>query len=232
MGQAIALRLASEGVHLVLCDISGSRLKIAAEALHGVRVVAHRADVTRRDEALAAVALGVETFGHIDILVNVVGGIKSPRLYTPFLELSEAQWDSTFALNLKPTFHLIQAVAQAMLDRRYGKIVNISSVVYGGEGGQADYAGAKAAVASLTRSLAEEFAPHLNVNCVAPGIIQTTVVERLSEAEMQGFLNKSLMKRLGLASEIADTVAFLSSDDASFITGEIFAVSGGNHPHL
>ena len=232
MGQAIAMRLAGDGVDLILSDISGTRLNAVAQTITGVRVVTHRADATKREEAQAVVALGIESFGRIDILVNVVGGIKSTRLHTPFLELPEAQWDSTFALNLKPAFHLIQAVAPGMLERRSGKIVNIASVVLGGQSGQADYAAAKAAVASLTRSLAQEFAPHLNVNCIAPGLIQTTVIDRLSETERQGFLDQSFMKRLGQASEIADAVAFLASDAAAFMTGEILAVSGGNHPHL
>lgn len=232
MGRAIATRLAFDGVDLVLSDISGTRLVAAAESIAGVRVAAHRADATQSDEARAAVALGLETFGRIDILVNVVGGIRSSRLYTPFLELPEDQWDSTFSLNLKPAFHLIQAVAPGMLERRSGKIVNIASIVLGGEGGQADYAAAKAAVACLTRSLAQEFAPHVNVNCIAPGLIQTAGVERLTESERQGFIEQSLMKRLGQAPEIADAVAFLASDEAAFITGEIIAVSGGNHPHL
>jgi 3-oxoacyl-[acyl-carrier protein] reductase len=232
MGRAIAARLAADGVDLVLSDISGTRLAAAAEGIAGVRVATHRADATRRDEAQAVAALGIREFGRVDILVNVVGGIRAARLYTPFLELSEAQWDATFALNLKPALHLIQAVAPGMLERRSGRIVNIASVTLAGEGGQSDYGAAKAAVASLTRSLAEEFAPHVNVNCVAPGLIETTVVERLSAAERQGFLDRSVMKRLGQAGEIADAVAFLASEESAFMTGEILAVSGGNHPHL
>ena len=232
MGAAIAARLAAEGVDLVLTDISGTRLDATARRIGGDRVATRRADATVRDEALAVAAHGVARFGRIDILVNVVGGIRAARLYTPFLEMSEAQWDSTLALNLKPSFHLIQALAPGMLERRSGRIVNISSVVLGGEGGQSDYAAAKAAVAALTRSLAQEFAPHVNVNCVAPGLIETKGVERLTEAERQGFIDRSFMSRLGQPDEVAAAVAFLASDDAAFMTGEILAVSGGHHPHL
>ncbi len=146
--------------------------------------------------------------------------------------MTESQWDSTLALNLKPGFHFVQALAPGMLARRGGRIVNIASVVLAGEGGQADYAAAKAGVASFTRSLAQEFAPHLNVNCVAPGMIDTTVLQRLGDRERQSFLDRALIRRLGQASEVADAVAFLASDDAAFLTGEILAVSGGNHPHL
>ncbi|MCL4747031.1 MAG: SDR family oxidoreductase [Burkholderiaceae bacterium] len=232
MGRAIATRLAAAGVDLVLSDISGARLGAAAASIEQVRVVSHRADATNRDEARAVAALGIETFGRIDILVNVVGGIRSTRLYTPFLELDEAQWDSTFALNLKPGFHLVHALAPEMLRRGNGRIVNIASVVLAGEAGQADYAAAKAAVASFTRTLAQEFAPHINVNCISPGPIRTTVMDRMPDSELQGFIEKSFLRRLGEASEVADAVAFFSSEESAFVTGEILAVSGGNHPHL
>lgn len=232
MGRAIAARLAADGVDLVLTDISAARLAAAGEAITGVRVVTQRADATVRDEARAVAAAGVEAFGRLDILVNVVGGIRAQRLYTPFLDMPEAQWDSTLTLNLKPGFHFVQALAPGMLARRAGKIVNIASVVMAGEDGQADYAAAKAAVASFTRTLAQEFAPRVNVNCIAPGIIDTTVLQRLTDAERQSFLDRSLLHRLGQANEVADAVAFLSSDEAAYITGEILAVSGGNHPHL
>lgn len=233
MGFAVAQRLAAEGARLVLTDISGTRLEASRQALSaGAEVVALRADATQRDEALAVAALTTQAYGGADVLVNVVGGIRSRQLYTPFLEMGEDQWDATLALNLKPCFHLVQAVAPGMIARRWGRIVNFASIVLGGEGGQADYAAAKAAVAAFTRSLAEEFAPHVNVNCVAPGLIQTTVTDRLSAADHAELTGRSLHRRAGQADEVASTVAFLASDDASFLTGEILAVSGGHHPHL
>ncbi|MDE2456003.1 MAG: SDR family oxidoreductase, partial [Burkholderiales bacterium] len=215
-------------------DASASQIEAAAPEARGIadRVLAVRANAMERAEVAAVVEAGLARFGRIDVLVNVVGGIRGASLYTPFLQLDEVQWDATFALNLKPGFHLIQFVAPGMLQRGSGKIVNVASVVYAGEGGQADYAAAKASVASLTRSLAQEFAPHVRVNCIAPGLIRTSVVERLAESERQGFLDKSLLRRLGEPDEIADAVAFLCSDESSFMTGEILAVSGGNHPGL
>ena len=233
MGQAVAQRLADDGASLVLTDISGTRLETARQALAGqTAVAALRADVTQRAEALAVVACGEAAFGRIDILVNVVGGIRSPRLYTPFVEMDEAQWDSTLALNLKPGFHLIQALAPGMVQRGWGRIVNFASIVLGGEGGQADYAAAKAAVAAFTRSLAQELAPQVNVNCVAPGLIQTSVTDRLSQADRDELTGRSFHKRAGQPREVADAVAFLASDEARFLTGEVLAVSGGYHPHL
>lgn len=237
MGKAIARQLAAEGADLVLTDISQRRLAAAADELGAAlapgRALAQlRADATQRAEAASVVALAHERFGRVDVLVNVVGGIKAPRLLTPFLELSEAQWDSTFALNLKPGFNFAQLVVPGMLERAYGKIVNVASAVFGGEAGQVDYAAAKAAVASMTRSLSLELAPHVNVNCVAPGLIRTTVVERLDPDEQRHFTAQSAMKRLGEAREVAATVCFLASDEASFLTGEIVAVAGGYHPAL
>ncbi|HMO45948.1 MAG TPA: SDR family oxidoreductase [Rubrivivax sp.] len=236
MGRAVALKLAREGARLVLTDISGNRLagteRDVAEAVPDGGLVAVRANVMNRQEAAQVAARGVEAFGRIDVLINVVGGIRSPRLYTPFLELDEAQWDDTLALNLKPGFHLIRIVAPGMLACGWGRIVNVASVVFAGEAGQADYAAAKAAVASLTRTLSMEFAPHVNVNCIAPGMIQTSVFERLADEDRRRFLAKCLLNRPGLPEEIADAVAFLSSDESSFVTGEILAVSGGNHPSL
>lgn len=241
MGRAIAVKLAQEGAYLLLTDISAARLDATVKQLeattldatdHERCVVAVRADAMARAEAAPVVAAGLTRFGRIDILVNVVGGIRGASLNTPFLQLDEAQWDGTFALNLKPGFHFIQLVAPGMLERRGGKIVNVSSVVFAGEGGQAAYAAAKAAVASLTRSLAQEFAPHIHVNCIAPGLVRTNVVDRLDESERRHFVDRSLLRRLGRPEEIADVVAFLSSDESSFMTGEILAASGGNHPSL
>lgn len=236
MGYAIAMKFAKEGARLVLTDISGTRLAHSVDAIAHAHpqceIAQHRANATDATEAAGVADLALDRYGQVDILINVVGGIRSKQLYTPFLEMTEAQWDDTFALNLKPGFHLIKRLAPGMIARAYGKIVNISSIVFAGEAGQCDYAAAKAAVASWTRSLAAEFAPHVNVNCIAPGVIRTTVTERLEPADASRLTAASFLKRFGEAREIADAASFLASDEASFITGEIMAVSGGNHPSL
>jgi NAD(P)-dependent dehydrogenase (short-subunit alcohol dehydrogenase family) len=237
MGRAIAERFAREGASLVLTDISGNRLGQARDAIEptlapGAGAVAHRADVTRADEARTVVAAGVARLERIDILVNVVGGIRSETLFSPLLELDEARWDDTFRLNLKGSFHLVKLVAPGMLERRYGKIVNFASINFAGELGSSDYGAAKAAVASLTRTLAMELAPHVNVNCIAPGTIRTTVVSRMPPDELARYAAKPLLKRLGEPVDIANAALFLASDEASYITGEILAVSGGVWPAL
>ncbi len=237
MGRAIAQRFAQEGASLVLADISGARLAEGAAAVEAALAadagaVAHRADVTQGDEARAAFAAGIGRFGRIDILVNVVGGIRGTTLFAPLLALDEARWDDTFRLNLKANFHLVRAAAPGMLERRYGKIVNISSMNFAGELGSSDYSAAKAAVASLTRTLALELAPHVNVNCVAPGSIRTTVLGRMPPEEIERYAAKPLLKRIGEPLDVANAALFLASDESAYITGEILAVTGGVWPAL
>ena len=176
--------------------------------------------------------MGWITFGRIDLLVNIVGGIRAKTMFEPLVGMSETRWDDTMALNLKPNLHLSQMVIPGMLERRYGKIVNISSINFAGEVGSADYSAAKAAVASLTRTMAIELAPHINVNCIAPGIIRTSVIDRMTPDVRAHYEQKPLLKRLGEASDIANAALFLCSDESSYITGQILAVSGGIWPAL
>ncbi|MDO5369623.1 SDR family NAD(P)-dependent oxidoreductase [Paracoccus sp. (in: a-proteobacteria)] len=234
MGRAVIDRLVDDGIAgLALTDISGRRLDETVAALAGspVRVAALRGDVTRADEA-GAFAEAARAPGPVDILVNLVGGLRSPRLYTPFLDMTEEQWRATMDLNLMPGFHLIRAFSPGMLDRGWGRIVNVASIVYGGEGGQADYAAGKAAVASLTRSLAAEFAPHVTVNCVAPGLTRTSVTQNIPSDEADRLVAQGMIRRMAEPAETAAAIAFFLRDDARFLTGEMLAVSGGIRPHL
>lgn len=234
MGRAVIDRLVSDGIGgLALTDISGRRLEETVAALDGsgVRVASLRGDVTRADEAgaFAGAALGL---GQVDILVNLVGGLRSARLYTPFLEMTEEQWRATMDLNLMPGFHLIRAFAPGMLGRGWGRIVNVASIVFSGEAGQADYAAGKAAVASLTRSLAAEFAPAVTVNCVAPGLTRTSVTQNIPPEEAERLVAQGMIRRMAEPEETAAAIAFFLRDDARFLTGEMLSVSGGIRPHL
>jgi 3-oxoacyl-[acyl-carrier protein] reductase len=237
MGRTVAERFAGEGACLVITDISGNRLAEAVEAITpllkaGARLIAERADVTRAEQAATVVAAGRAVLGDIDIVINIVGGIKARALFEPMVTLTEERWDATFALNTKAILHLTKLLAPAMIARRYGKIVNISSINFAGEMGNADYGAAKAAVASLTRTMAIELAPHVNVNCIAPGSIRTSVLQRMSAEELAFYAAKPLLKRLGEPADVANACLFLASDEASYITGEILAVSGGIWPAL
>lgn len=237
MGRAVARRLVAAGAGaLALTDISAARLAETATLLAGenpaLRIEVLRADVTVAEEATGFAAMVQDSFGGADVLVNTVGGIRSPRLYTPFLDMDEAQFRATFDLNLMGNFHLIRAFAPGMVARGLGRIVNFATVVFGGEAGQADYAAAKAATASLTRSLAAELAPAVTVNAVAPGLTQTSVTQDIPPAEAARLTALAFNRRMAEPEEIAEAVAFFASDAARFVTGEIVAVSGGIHPHL
>jgi NAD(P)-dependent dehydrogenase (short-subunit alcohol dehydrogenase family) len=236
MGRAVAERFAREGASLLLTDISGNRLAESVSAITpllgiGASIAAERADVTQSAEAAAVVEAG-RTLGPIDIAINVVGGIKAKTLFEPMVTMTEERWDATFALNTKGILHLTKLLAPMMVERQYGKIINISSINFAGEMGNADYGAAKAAVASLTRTMAIEFAPHVNVNCIAPGTIRTSVLQRMSAEDLAFYAEKPLLKRLGEPVDIANACLFLASDEASYITGEILAVSGGIWPAL
>lgn len=233
MGRAVVLRLLAEGVAgLVLTDISARRLDETVQAVGDLPLLAHRADVTRADEARALAGAALAAFGRVDLLVNLVGGIRSTTLYTPFLEMDEARFRATFDLNLMGGFHLMQTLVPGMIGRQFGRVVNVASIVFGGEKGQSDYAAAKAAVASLTRSLAAEFAPHVTVNCVAPGLTNTSVTRAMPPDEAARLVAGSFIPRLAEPEETAAAIAFFLRDEARFVTGEIMAVSGGVHPHL
>ncbi|MFQ5483049.1 MAG: SDR family NAD(P)-dependent oxidoreductase, partial [Nitrospinaceae bacterium] len=204
MGRAIALRFAREGAALALNDISANRLGETEARLLPLRdeewmrtgggQVTFRGDVTDAGAAEALIEAAMDggnagggsggpgsSGGKVDILVNVVGGIRG-EINQPFDGLDAERWDDTFRLNLKGTFLLSRALGPAMRNNGYGRIVNLSSIDFAGAPFRADYGAAKAAVASLTRSLAAEFAPEVTVNCIAPGIIKTSALERLPES--------------------------------------------------
>jgi 3-oxoacyl-[acyl-carrier protein] reductase len=237
MGAAVAARLAEEGASLAICDISGDRLAASAEAIAKIRgkpggILSWRGDVRDGEDCAAFAAATLERFGRVDILANIVGGIRTEILFEPLLAMSEARWDDTFTLNLKPNFHLVKLFAAGMVEQRYGRIVNVASINFAGERGSADYGAAKAAVASLTRTLAIELAPDVTVNCIAPGTIRTRVMERLADEDLERYAAKPLLKRLGEPRDIANAVLFLGSDESAYITGEILSVSGGVWPAL
>ena len=239
MGMAVARRFAEEGAKVVITDISNSRLeegiRFVGDACDSTDdVVGLRADVSSREEVNAVAELGESTFGRIDILANIVGGYRGAHYQCParMTEMSEERWYSTLALNLKPNLYFVQRLAPGMTERGYGKIVNISSINMAGEGGSADYGAAKAAVASMTRTLAIELAPHVNVNSIAPGIIRTRVIAMIGEEVAEEYRKRSLRGRLGEPLDIANAALFLVSDESSYITGEMLPVAGGIWPAL
>ena len=234
MGAAIALRLAQEGAQLALTDISDRRLQANAQEIEqrcpGSVLLAQRGSAVI--EAEVDDFCGALGSKGVDILVNVVGGIRFKEIYKPFYEVPESRWNDTFEFNLKGIFYLVRRLCPGMQARGRGAVVNISSMVYPGEANQTDYAAAKAAVASLSRSLALEFAPSVRVNCIAPGFIATTTQGRMPEDEYRELLNRTPLKRMGKPEDIAAAVAFLASDDSAYITGALLPVAGGIKPSL
>ncbi len=227
IGETIALDFAAEGAAVVLVDIQKDKLDEVARKVSeaGGRAAVFAADVSKLDQATAAVDGAIKQFGKIDHLVNNAG-ITRDNL---FLRMKEEEWDAVLAVNLKGAFNFSKAVIRGMLQARYGRIVNLSSVVgVMGNAGQANYSASKAGLIGLSKSLAREVAGrNVTVNCVAPGYIATAMTEKLPEAVKTAFLAGIPMQRFGLPSDVSRAVRFLCSDDAAYITGQVLHVNGG-----
>lgn len=234
MGMAIATRLAAEGADLVLSDISGRRLdanlELLKEKFPEARIVAERASVVVEEE-IAGLLSVAEHLGPIDVLINVVGGVRG-GLAVSITDMTQQRWQETFDLNLKGILLLVKALGPGMKERGYGRIVNFSSISYAGDHDMPEYGAAKAAVASLTRAIALEFAPGVTANCVAPGPIETSVMDRMDATMRAEQLRRIPLKKFGRPEDVAAAVAFLASDDAAHITGTVLPVAGGIWPAL
>ena len=233
MGGSIARRFAEEGARLVLTDISGRRLDDWSEPLRELTdVVAQRANVLEEDELASVVKAGQDAFGGIDIVVNVVGGVRGESLRVPMLEISNEALTETLELNLKGILLTTRHIVPGMKKRGYGRIVNFASVAMAGWEGQAAYSAAKAGVAGITRTMAIEFAPDITVNAIAPALVRTSVLDRLDPAMIEAWRQRTLLKRLAEPDDIANAALFLASDEAAFITGVTLPLSGGIWPAL
>lgn len=234
MGSAIARRFAAEGAKLVLVDISGKRLTAAVEELPSGTDVLSRPSVSvlDSDKVKDVTDEAIDRFGRIDVLINIVGGIASRRITTPMLEIDDTQLSETFAINVRSIFVTARHVVPHMKANRYGRIVNISSTSMAGETGQSDYTAAKAGVAGLTRTMAIEFAPDITVNCIAPSLIRTRVMEAFDPETLKTYAERPLLRRIGEPEDIANAALFLGSDEAAYITGVMLPVTGGAWPAL
>jgi 3-oxoacyl-[acyl-carrier protein] reductase len=225
IGRAIALTLAQRGFRVVGTATSESGATAISEALapHGGRgIVLNVTDAPALDAAIDAI---VKADGGLHVLVNNAG-ITRDQLS---MRMKDEDWDAVIDTNLKAVFRASRAAIRPMMKQRFGRIVNITSVVgASGNPGQANYAAAKAGVAGMTRSLARELGSRgITVNCVAPGFIQTDMTEVLPEAQKAALLAQIPLGRLGAPEEIAETVAFLASPGAAYITGSELHVNGG-----
>lgn len=228
IGKAIALKLASLGANVAVV-YAGNAEKAAEtvaeiEAL-GVKAKAYACDVSDFEAAKALVAEVIADFGGIDILVNNAGIIRDGLV----LSMKEDDFDKVINVNLKGSFNMIKNTYQHFMKKRRGRIINISSVVgINGNAGQANYASAKAGIIGLTKSVAKELAArNVTVNAVAPGYIETDMTNSMPEKAKEAVMASIPMRRVGQGEDIANTVAFLASDEAAYITGEVIKVDGG-----
>lgn len=230
IGAEIAVVLAERGATVALnyrSDETGARgvLLRLAEANPGAPHDIFRADVALPDACSALVSSIVERYGRLDVLVNNAGITRDGLI----VRMSDEDWSAVLQTNLTGAFALTRAAARPMMKQRRGSIVNISSVVgLVGNAGQANYAAAKAGLIGLTKSVARELASRsVRVNAVAPGFIETDMTAELPEAAREAALGTIAMKRFGDPRDVAKTVAFLASNDANYITGQVIAVDGG-----
>ena len=224
IGRTIAEYFAQRQANVVISDIDQEAVdKVAAEI--GSKALGIKADVLNLEEVENLFAKTVEKFGSIDIVVNNAGVTRDNLL----VRLSEKDWDMVVDINLKGAFFVTKTAAKIMMKQRSGKIVNISSVVgLTGNAGQANYAASKAGLIGLTKSAAKELAGRgITVNAVAPGYIETEMTNKLPESVREAYMQKIPLKRGGTPLDVAATVAFLASDEASYITGQVLAIDGG-----
>lgn len=231
IGRAVALTLARNGAAVVVNYQRNARgaAEVVAE-IQAMRrnAVAVRADVSQRVDVLRMVGETLDNFGSVDVLVNNAGSIVK---LAPIEDCTDEVWDTVLAVNLKSVFLCTQAVIPYLKEQRRGRIINISSLAAqnGGRGGSLPYAAAKAAVNTLTKGLASELGEYqVTVNAIAPGIILTPFHDQFSRPDrLQDVINATPLRRAGAPEEVAELVAYLASDEAGFITGEIFGIDGG-----
>ena len=228
IGRAVCLELARGGANVVLCyagnEAAAQETVQRCEEL-GASALAVRCDVADAGQVKALVDAAVSRFGAVHILVNNAGITRDNLL----MLMKEEEFDDVINTNLKGAFLSMKAVARGMMKQKYGRIVNLSSVVgLRGNAGQMNYAASKAGVIGLTKSMAKELATRgITVNAVAPGFIETDMTAAMPEAAKAATLAAIPMARLGTAEDVAKTVAFLASEEAGYITGQVLAVDGG-----
>ncbi|GGG21513.1 3-oxoacyl-[acyl-carrier-protein] reductase FabG [Lysinibacillus alkalisoli] len=228
IGRAIALKLAQDGANVVV-NYSGSKDKAEAVVAEiqamGQQAIAVQASVANADEVKELMNTALQTFGSIDILVNNAGITRDNLL----MRMKEDEWDAVMATNLKGVFLCTKAVARQMMKQRAGRIINVASIVgVAGNAGQANYVAAKAGVIGLTKTTAKELAArNILVNAVAPGFIATDMTDELPTDVKEAMLQQIPLAKLGQPEDIANVVAFLASDAASYMTGQTLHIDGG-----
>jgi NAD(P)-dependent dehydrogenase (short-subunit alcohol dehydrogenase family) len=231
IGRSIALALAADGAAVAILDLdpAGARRVAGEIEASGRRALAVGTDVSAATSVRAAAERVRGALGPVHVLVNDAGIAE----FAPFLAMEESQWDRMIAVHLKGTYNCTRALAQDMVDARWGRIVNLSSVAgLGGGAGLAHYAAAKAGIIGFTKALAAELGPHgVTVNALAPGLIDTPMVRRAGTTEelIERAVRHTAVGRIGRPEDIAAACAYLVSEAAGFVTGQVLSPNGGAH---
>ena len=224
IGREIARKFHKQGATLALTDMDLGTLKDFQDELGG-RVFIYPANLTDSDSLATLIRMAENDMGKIDILINNAGITKDGLS----MRMTDEQWQKVLDVNLTAGFKLVRAVIPGMMKRRYGRIVSMASVVgVAGNVGQANYAASKAGLIAMSKCMAQELAGRgITLNCVAPGFIKTPMTDVLPDAAKEALMKRIPMGRLGTASDVANTVVFLASEEASYITGQTIHVNGG-----
>jgi 3-oxoacyl-[acyl-carrier protein] reductase len=228
IGKDIAIKFAKQGANIGINDvIDEEAANIVIEELKSVggNAIYMKADVSNFEEVKNMIKEFEKTFGGVDILVNNAGITRDNLL----IRMTDNEWDSVININLKGTFNCIKAVSRGMMKKRYGKIINISSIVgFSGNPGQANYVASKSGVMGLTKTAALELAARgIRVNAVAPGFIDTDMTKKLPDDVKKSMAEKIALGIFGKPEDVANAVFFLASPDSDYITGQVIHVNGG-----